>query len=104
MAEFQKVGDEQRLSKGPRNYNRSQFASGKYQKVGDEIKLSTKPVAGQSGVKNIRGGSYQKVGDSVSLNRSAQKGWNSYSTPMSERAVEQSALPGIAKGKKGRKK
>lgn len=101
MAEFQRVGDKQDLSKGPRNYDRSRFKGGAFNLTGDSVSMSSKPVPMQGGNKHIAGGSYQQVGDSVSLGRTPQKGWESYKTPMSERTWKQSDMPGAGKGKRG---
>jgi hypothetical protein len=101
---FQEVGDKQKLSKGPRSYDRSKFSGGSHQLVGDHVPMSSKPVPLQSGNKHVQGGAYQKIGDSVSLSRSPQKGWNSFSTPMSDRAWKQSDMPGFGSGKKSKGK
>jgi len=102
MAKFQLIGDEQKLSKGPRNYDRSKFSGGRVQQVGDRVALSDRPVPLQEGNKGVRGGSYQQVGDSVTLSKTPQKGWESYPTPVSDRARQQSVMPGVSgKGKRG---
>jgi len=96
MAKFEVIGDEKKLSKGPRNYDRSRFTGGKVQQTGDQVKLSATPVAMQSGNKHISGGSYQQVGDSVTLSKQPRKGWESYPTPVSDRTKQQSVMPGIS--------
>jgi len=103
MAVFQEIGDKQKLSKGPRNYDRSKFSGGAHQLVGDHVPMSSNPVSAQSGNKHIAGGSYQQIGDSVGLGKSPQKGWNSFKTEMSQRAIFQSVFPGLT-GSKGKKK
>lgn len=102
MAIFQEVGDKQKLSKGPKTMNRSKFSGGAHQLVGDHVPMSEKPVPMQSGNKHIAGGTFQEVGDRVGLSHSPQKGWNSYKTPMSDRAIAQSDMPGFS-GSKRRK-
>lgn len=92
--QFQVIGDEQKLSKGPRSYDRSKFAGGTYQQVGDSVKLGTTPVPMQEGKKNIRDGQFQLVGDQIKMSATPHKGWNSMATPMSDRAIKQSDMPG----------
>ena len=94
MADFQLIGDKQKLSKGPRSYDRSKFSGGKYQQVGDAVSFSSTPVPLQHDSKGTRGGSFQTVGDKVSLGKTPMKGWNSYSTPISERSIFQSVTTG----------
>lgn len=101
MATYQRIGDEQKLSKGPRSMERSRFSGGQQQQVGDRVPLSTRPVPMQYGNKHVSGGSYQQIGDSVSLSKAPQKGWNSFPTPVSDRAKAQSVMPGFS-GKKGK--
>jgi hypothetical protein len=96
MAVFQEVGDKQKLSKGPRNYDRSKFSGGAHQLIGDHVPMSEKPVAMQEDKKGHHGGAFQEVGDRISLSRKPQKGWNSASTPMSDRAWIQSKMSGSA--------
>lgn len=104
MAKFQEVGDSVKLSKGPRNYDRSKFSGGKFQQVGDSVSMSSKPVPLQQGNTHIKGGKYQQVGDSVSLSHTPQKGWNSYATPISTRAWQASVMPGVSGGKAKKRK
>jgi hypothetical protein len=100
MAEFQVIGDKQKLSKGPKSYDRSRFAGGSFQQVGDRVPMSSTPVTLQHDSKGVRGGSFQVIGDKVSLGKSPQKGWESHATPMSDRAWFQSATSGRGKRKK----
>lgn len=102
MAEFQRIGDKQELKKGPKSYDRSRFSGGGFNLVGDSVSMSAKPVPIQDGNKHIAGGKFQQLGDNVSLGQSPQKGWESHATPMSDRAWQQSAMPGAGKGKKGK--
>jgi len=102
MADFQRVGDKQKLSKGPKNYDRSRFGGGQFGMVGDSVTMSSKPVPIQSGNKHISGGSYQQVGDAVPLSPTPHKGWDSHATPMSDRSIKQSDMPGFSKAR-GRK-
>lgn len=99
MAQFQIIGDKEKLSKGPRNSERKQFSGGSFQQVGDNVNLSQKPVPLQQGHAGTKGGQHQNVGEKVSLSPTPHKGWDSYSTPLSERAMFQSMMPG-AKGNK----
>lgn len=100
MAQFQLIGDKEKLSKGPRNMDRTQFSAGKFQMVGDSVSMSQKPVPLQQERTGIRGGTYQKVGDSVSLGKTPIKGWQSFPTPISDRAKFASEMPGKKKGTK----
>ena len=45
----------------------------------------------------IQEGTYQKVGDSVTLGKTPQHGWNSFPTPISDRAKFASEMPGRKK-------
>jgi hypothetical protein len=94
MAKFQLIGDQERLSKGPKNAEPHEFKSGKFQYVGDSVPLSDSPVPLQQHKAGIKGGSYQLVGDKVSLSETPHKGWASYSTPISDRAKFASQMPG----------
>lgn len=100
MAEFQIIGDKQKLSKGPKSYDRSRFAGGSFQQVGDRVEMSATPVPLQHDSKGVRGGTFQEVGDRISLGKTPQKGWESYSTPISDRSWFQSATGGRGKRKK----
>lgn len=100
MATFQTIGDKQKLSKGPKSYDRSRFAGGSVQQVGDRVAMSSKPVPLQHDSKGVRGGKYQQVGDNVTLGKTPQKGWESHSTPISDRSWFQSATSGRGKKKK----
>lgn len=101
MAKFQVLGDEEKLKGGPRTFNADKFKGGAYGVVGDHVGMSSKPVPLQQGNTGIRGGSHSIVGDSVTMSSAPHKGWNSYSTPVSDRASFQSFMPGVSgKGKK----
>jgi hypothetical protein len=100
MAQFEIIGDQQKLSKGPKSMDRSRFTGGSFQQVGDRVQMSAKPVPLQHDSKGVRGGTFQEVGDRVSLERSPQKGWESYSTPISDRSWFQSATSGRGGKKK----
>lgn len=98
MAQFELIGDKENLSKGPRNAERKAFSGGAFQQVGDNVPLSQKPVPLQQGHNGASGGQHQNIGEKVSLSATPHKGWDSHSTPLSERALFQSIMPG-AKGK-----
>lgn len=100
MAQFQLIGDREKLSKGPKSMDRTEFSGGKFQAVGDSVALKQTPVPLQQNRKGISGGTFQKVGDSVSLSQTPHKGWTSYETPISNRAKFASQVPGAKKGGK----
>lgn len=98
MANFQIIGDKQKLSTGPKNENPHNGPNGTYQMVGECVKMSATPVPLQEG-KSGGGGAFQNVGDKVSMSSTPHHGWASASTPPSERAIAQSNMPGLKKGK-----
>ncbi len=98
MAKFQLIGDEQKLSKGPRSAEPHGFSGGKFQLLGDQVKMSEKPVPLQQYRAGTGHGKFQNVGDKVSLSETPHKGWNSYNTPISERNQWTKQMPGKKKG------
>jgi len=98
MANFQIIGDQEKLSKGPKNALPHNGPNGTFQLMGEEVKLSANPVPLQEG-KAGGGGQFQNVGDKVSMSSTPHHGWASAPTPMSDRALAQSNMPGVKKGK-----
>lgn len=98
MAEFQIVGDEQKLSKGPKNEDPHGFKGGKFQAVGDMAPIGSTPVPLQQG-KVANKGKFQNIGTHQPLSQTPQKGWNSFNTPMSDRTKFAALIPGLKKGK-----
>ena len=95
MADFQLIGDKEKLSKGPRKEEPLNTKSaGAFQFVGDSVPMSKTPVPLQMSKTSM--GSFQMVGEKVSMSDTPHKGWDSASTPLSQRAVFQSV---IKKGK-----
>jgi len=94
MAEFQLIGDKEKLKSGPKSMDRTEFSGGKFQAVGDSVSLKQTPVPLQHNRKNVSGGTFQKVGDSVTLGKTPIKGWQSHDTPISNRAKFASQVPG----------
>lgn len=97
MAKFQLIGDQQRLSKGPRSMDRTEFKAGKFDLLGDSVTMKQTPVPLQQGKTGIKSGSFQNVGDKVSMSTTPHKGWTSYATPISDRAKFASQMPGKKK-------
>lgn len=94
MAEFQLIGDKEKLKSGPRSMDRTEFSGGKFQAVGDSVSLKQTPVPLQQNKKGVSGGTFQKIGDSVTLGKTPIKGWQSHDTPISNRAKFASQMPG----------
>lgn len=97
MAKFQLIGDQEKLSKGPKSMDRTEFKAGKFQMVGDSVSMKQTPVPLQQARTGIKGGTFQNVGDKVSLSQTPHKGWTSYATPISDRAKFASQMPGKKK-------
>ena len=100
MAKFQLIGDQEKLSKGPKSMDRTEFSGGKFNLVGDSVTMSQKPVPLQENRTGIKSGQFQLVGDKASMSQTPHKGWASYDTPISDRAKFASQMPGSKKGSK----
>lgn len=100
MAKFQLIGDKEKLSKGPKNMDRTEFSGGKFQLLGDSVSMKQTPVPLQQNRTGIKSGTFQNVGDKVSMSQAPHKGWTSYETPISTRAKFASEMPGKKKGSK----
>lgn len=93
MADIQAVGaTKQKLKEGPKSMDRSKFKGGQMQHVGATMTpTSPKAVPLQYDNTGIRGGQIQAAGatDVGKLSRTPHRGWDSASTPMSDRSWEQ---------------
>ena len=78
------IGEQVDLSKGPGDMRQSAFAGGMAQMIGTEMDLSSRTVPMGVFDKGVRGGSMD-MGDitDTPLNRTPQRGWDSYDTPIS---------------------
>ena len=96
MANFQIIGDKEKLSGGPKNALPHNGNNGQYQLIGTNQPLSQTPVPLQQG-KVPNSGTFQNIGEKVSMSPTPHKGWDSAKTPMSDRAIAQSIIPGLKK-------
>jgi hypothetical protein len=87
---IQKIGTQANLKDGPRNAELDKFAGGTIQAIGTQANLKESPVGLQDMIGRSVGGTIQSLGTAANLNKTPQKGWDTPSTPMSNRAVKQS--------------
>lgn len=86
---MQVIGDKEKLKNEPRTVTPTPFSGGKMQAVGDTIsQMKDTPVS--MAPKAFAGGTIQKVGSDVALKDTPRHGWQSFDTPMSQRAIKQS--------------
>ena len=93
MAKFELIGDKENLKSGPKSVQATfTKGPGMFEMVGDSVPMSKTPVSLQMSEKSK--GSFQMVGDKVSMSSTPHKGWDSASTPLSDRAIFQSKIKG----------
>ncbi len=98
----QMVGSESELQKGPLDMRQSAFPGGTVQMTGSEASLSKSTTPMGQFDKHVRGGSMQMTGSGAEVNRTPERGWESYQTPISENSEpSQNSISGYPRG--GRK-
>lgn len=81
---IQFVGSEADLQSGPDDMRNDNFPGGMVEFVGSEAELSRKTDPMGVFDKHVRGGTVQFIGSEAECNRTPRRGWQSYTTPISQ--------------------
>lgn len=101
---IQMVGSEAELEKGPRDMRNIAFTGGMVEMVGSEAEMPHRTQPQGQFDKGVRGGKVEMIGSEVVFNRTPVRGWESYSTPISDNSeTPQSSVSGFPSAGRGRK-
>ncbi len=103
-SKVQMTGSEADLSKGPRDMRADAFLGGTVEMIGSESDLSRRTTPMQEFNKGVRGGKTEMIGSEADLSYKPQRGWNSYSTPISENTLESEQVASSYPRPTGRKR
>ncbi len=102
MNRVEMIGSEMDLQRGPDDMRQSAFPGGTVQMTGSEAVMVHQTTPMGEFDKHVRGGTTEWIGSQVDLNKTPQRGWTSYPTPISQNTENPqgtgSSYPGSGSG------